>query len=65
VVEHRGRLHPVEIKATSTPRPAHASNLTRFRKLTGERSGEGLLMADVPAASSLVPGVRVLPWNGL
>lgn len=65
VVEHRGRLHPVEIKATSTPRPAHASNLTRFRELTGERSGAGLLMADVPEASSLVPGVRVLPWNGL
>lgn len=65
LVELRGRLHPVEIKATATPRPAHAESLVRWRSLAGDRAGDGLLVTRAHEASALVPGVRVLPWNEL
>jgi predicted AAA+ superfamily ATPase len=65
LIELRGRLHPVEIKATATPRPAHAASLTRWRTLAGDRAGEGLLITRAQEASALVPGVRVLPWHHL
>ncbi|HUF78708.1 MAG TPA: ATP-binding protein [Thermoanaerobaculia bacterium] len=65
LVELRGRLHPVEIKATATPRPAHAESLVRWRSLAGDRAAEGLLVTRAHEASALVPGVRVLPWTEL
>lgn len=65
LVELRGRLHPIEIKATATPRPAQAENLVRWRSLAGEKAGSGLLIAQADEASSLAPGVRVLPWSRL
>lgn len=63
LVELRGRLHPLEIKATETPRPAHAENVVRWRSLAGDRAASGLLVTRAEGASSLVPGVRVLPWS--
>ncbi len=65
LVELRGRLHPIEIKATATPRPAQAEAVARWRSLAGEKAGSGLLVAQTEEASALVPGVRVLPWNRL
>ncbi len=65
LVELSGRLHPIEIKITTTPRPSHVENLVRWRSLAGEAAGSGLLVASAENASSLVPGVRVLPWNQL
>lgn len=65
LVELGGKLHPVEVKATATPRPAHADSLTRWRSLAGERAGGGLVVTRAPEASSLLPGVRVLPWHRL
>jgi uncharacterized protein len=63
LVELRGKLHPVEVKATATPRPAHVDNVVRWRSLAGDRAGSGLLLARAEEASALVPGVRVLPWS--
>ena len=63
LVELDGRLHPMEIKTTATPRPAHAESVVRWRSLAGERAGQGLLLAQAEEPSALVPGVRVLPWN--
>jgi predicted AAA+ superfamily ATPase len=65
LVELRGRLHPVEVKATATPRPAHADAVARWRALAGERAGSGLLVTRAAEPSALVPGVRVLPWHRL
>jgi predicted AAA+ superfamily ATPase len=65
LVELGGKLHPVEIKATATPRPAHAGAVVRWRKLAGGRTGSGLLITRAAEASALVPGVRVLPWHRL
>lgn len=65
LVELGGKLHPVEIKATATPRPAHADAVARWRELAGERAGSGLLVTRAERPSALVPGVRVLPWHRL
>jgi len=63
LVELRGKLHPLEVKTTATPRPAHAENVVRWRSLAGEKAGSGLLVTQADAPSGLVPGVRVLPWS--
>jgi predicted AAA+ superfamily ATPase len=65
LVEHRGRLHPIEIKATATPRPQHVDNVVRWREIAGPAAGSGLLVCGAGDASSLVPGVRALPWHRL
>lgn len=65
LVERCGRLHPIEIKATATPRPGHAGAVARWRELAGERAGNGLLITRATEPSGLVPGVRVLPWSRL
>ncbi|MDX1999164.1 MAG: ATP-binding protein [Thermoanaerobaculia bacterium] len=65
LVERRGRLHPIEIKATASPRPAHAEAVVRWRTWAGTAGGEGLVICRAEDASSLVPGVRVLPWHHL
>ncbi|HEY7214598.1 MAG TPA: DUF4143 domain-containing protein, partial [Thermoanaerobaculia bacterium] len=63
LVELNGRLYPVEIKATATPRPAHAETLARWRSIAGEKAGNGLVVTQAQEASALVPGVRVIPWS--
>ncbi|HXU29542.1 MAG TPA: ATP-binding protein [Thermoanaerobaculia bacterium] len=65
LVELSGKLHPIEIKITTTPRPAHVDNLVRWRSLVGEMAGSGLMVASAGNASSLVPEIRVLPWSQL
>ncbi|HWN44259.1 MAG TPA: ATP-binding protein [Thermoanaerobaculia bacterium] len=63
LIELQGKLHPVEVKATATPRPTHVENVARWRSLAGDRAGSGLLVSRAEGASALVPGVRVLPWH--
>ena len=65
LIERQGLLHPVEIKATATPRPAHAAGLQRFREAAGERAGSGLLVARVESPGTLAAGVRMVPWDGI
>jgi len=65
LVETGGRLLPVEVKLTSTPRPAHAAGLTAFRALAGARAAEGLLVANVRESGAIAPGVRLVPFDVL
>jgi hypothetical protein len=65
LVEVAGKLHPVEVKATATPRPRHVETLGRWQSLAGDRAGAGLLITRAEDASALVPGVRALPWHRL
>ena len=65
LIERNGVLHPVEIKATSTPRPTHAAAILRFRAAAGERAGPGLLVAKVEQPGTVAPGVRLVPWDAL
>jgi hypothetical protein len=63
LVDLGGKLHPIEVKTTATPRPHHAVGVVRWRSLAGERAGQGLLLTQADEASALVSGVRVLPWD--
>lgn len=62
VVEHRGKLIPVEIKATATPRPAMASGIQAFRAVFGDRVGPGYLFHLGGLTLPLAPGVMAVPF---
>lgn len=62
VIEYDGCLYPIEVKATSTVTPGHASSLTRWLSLAGANSRGGLVVADIAEPMSIVPNVRAIPW---
>lgn len=62
IVERNGRIYPMEIKATSTVTPRHAGPLGRFRAMVGGVPG-ALVLADVPRALAVAPGVVARPWH--
>lgn len=62
LLAHRGRLLPLELKLTRTPRPALAAPIARWREEVGERAGAGLVVCQAEQPGQLLPGVRALPW---
>ena len=62
VVEWKGRLLPVEVKATTNPRSGDADNLRAFRDEYGRRSRAGLLLHAGKTTSWLADGVLAAPW---
>lgn len=62
VIEHGGRLHAIEVKATETPLPAHAANLAAFAALAGPATRTALACR-VESPVALRPGVRAVPWH--
>ncbi len=67
VVEAGGALLPVEVKATTRPRVAHAANLRAFRTEYGaaEYGGaarSGLLLHGGDSVEWLTPEVLAVPW---
>lgn len=64
VIERNGQVYPIEVKATSTLTPVHAASLRRFREVTG-CTAPGVLLADVPKALAVTPGVVARPWHAL
>lgn len=63
LLERGGKVHPLEMKSTATPRPAHAEGILRWRQAAGTMAGDGLLVADIPAPFALAPGVTAVPWD--
>ena len=62
VIDRNGRLLPIEVKATATVTPAHASALTAWRSIAGREGDPALLAANVDAPVAVAPGVRAIPW---
>lgn len=62
VVEWKGRLLPVEVKATARPRTGDASALSAFREEYGRRSRAGLLLHTGEDVFWLANGVLAAPW---
>jgi hypothetical protein len=62
VIEWRGRLLPIEVKASSGVRPKDARHLVTFRKEYPDRSGAGLLLYDGEEVFWLDEGVLAVPW---
>jgi predicted AAA+ superfamily ATPase len=62
VIERDGRLHALEVKATATPTPDHATQIARWLELAGAGSRAALACA-VTAPTALRPGIRAVPWH--
>jgi predicted AAA+ superfamily ATPase len=62
VLEARGTLLPIEVKATATPRLADAAHLRTFRKEYGAKVRAGLLLHTGHTVEWLAPDVLAAPW---
>ncbi len=62
VVEWRGHLLPVEVKATARPRTGDADGLRTFRHEHSDRALAGLLLHTGDRVSWLADGVLAAPW---
>ncbi len=65
IVEAGGKLIPVEVKLSATPRPAMANGIQSFRKDLGERAGPGYVVHPGDVRLPLAPGVTALPFSEL
>jgi uncharacterized protein len=65
VIEREGRLIPVEVKPTSTPRPMMASGLVSFMGDYADAADRGWLVHMGSSAHSLAPGVNAVPIHEL
>lgn len=62
VVEVRGRVLPIEVKATTRPRLADAAGLRAFRTEHGDICRAGLLLHTGSVLDWIAPGVLAAPW---
>lgn len=65
VVETEGKLVPIEVKLSATPRPAMASAIKTFRKDFGDKALPGYVVHPGDIALSLGVGVTALPFAEL
>jgi len=62
VLETGARLVPIEVKLSSTPRPAMAANIQTFRNDLGARATLGYVVHPGDVRLPLAPGVTSLPF---
>ncbi len=65
VVEEAGRLTPVEVKLSSTPKPAMARGIESFRREYGRRVQKGWLVHTGREVLPLGPGILACPFAAL
>jgi len=65
VVETNGKLVPIEVKLSATPRPAMASAVKTFRKDLGDKAMPGYVVHPGEVALPLGQGVSALPFAEL
>ncbi len=65
VVEAGGKLIPIEVKLSATPRPAMASGIRAFQEDLGEKAGPGLVVHPGDVRLPLAPKVVALPFSEL
>jgi predicted AAA+ superfamily ATPase len=65
VVETGGKLIPIEVKLSATPRPAMASGIRAFQEDLGEKAGSGFVIHPGEARLPLAPRVVALPFTEL
>jgi hypothetical protein len=65
VVEFGNRLVPVEIKLSSTPRPAMTSNIKTFQEDFGDKAAPGYVLHTGDIRLPFGPGVTALPFTEL
>lgn len=65
VVEVRGRIVPIEVKLSATPRPAMAGGILALCQDLGEKVEPGYVIHPGEVHLPLAPGVRALPFAEL
>lgn len=65
VVETRGRIVPIEVKLSATPRPAMAAGILALRRDLGEKVETGYVIHPGEIQLPLAPGVQALPFAEL
>ena len=65
VVEAGGKLIPIEVKLSATPRPAMASGIRAFQEDLGEKAGPGFVIHPGDVRLPLAPKVVALPFAEL
>ena len=66
LVRWGGKLYPVEVKRSSTPRPEMAQGIERLRSLMPESLGPGLvILLDCPSPIPLTSHTTAIPFESL
>lgn len=65
VVEAGGKLIPIEVKLSATPRPAMANTIRTFQEDLGEKAGPGFVIHPGDVRLPLEPKVVALPFSEL
>ncbi len=65
VVEAPGKLIPIEVKPSATPRPAMASAIRAFQQDFGDEAGPGFVIHSGEVRLPLAPNVVALPFAEL
>lgn len=63
VVEHGGRLVPVEVKLSATPHPSMAAGILAFRADYRDQAGEGFVVHTGTGRLPLAPAVSAMSWE--
>jgi len=65
IVETEGKLIPIEVKLSATPRPEMAAAIQAFRQDMGEKAAPGYVVHPGGVRLPLGPGVTALPFGEL
>jgi predicted AAA+ superfamily ATPase len=65
IVEDNGQLIPIEVKLSSTPRPAMASGIRTFQQDLAGKAGPGFLIHPGDSRLPLTPHIAALPFAEL
>jgi len=65
VIEVNGKLIPIEVKLSSTPRPGMAAGIKSFREALGNKVGKGYVVHPGDIRLPLGPEVIALPFSEL
>jgi predicted AAA+ superfamily ATPase len=65
VVESGGKLIPVEVKLSATPRPAMATGIRIFQEDLGQQAGRGYVVHGGDIRLPLAPRVTAIPFVGV
>lgn len=63
IIESEGKLIPIEVKMSATPRPAMAQGIKNFRRDMGDRASPGFLVFPGKNMLPLGSGVVALPFE--
>jgi predicted AAA+ superfamily ATPase len=65
LIEAEGELTPVEIKLTSTLKPAHQKGLKKWREIAGMEDQRAYIVSSSPITGNLGHGIHNIHWAGL